>query len=244
MTTEHHVNITETADQSRTAFSTRYQQTYHSTHGAKTESMHVYVNGAGVQNRLITQKPTRVLEIGFGLGLNFLLSADLAESHACPLSYVSVEHSPIDSTLLRSLRFDTLLQNQALIDELATVMDCIAGSANKPVDAPPQQRLSDLVRVNEDKTEATAFATKLGACTELCLFVADASANAFARKLETLPPFDAIYLDAFSPEHNPECWTRPFLEFLSGKLAKNGVLVTYSVRVQLVNATLYYIHKI
>lgn len=41
--------------------------------------------------------------------------------------------------------------------------------------------------------------------------------------------FDAIYLDAFSPDANSELWTESFLTKLLSCLAKGGCLATYCV---------------
>lgn len=38
----------------------------------------------------------------------------------------------------------------------------------------------------------------------------------------------ALYLDGFSPTHNPEVWTPAFVERLAGALAPGGTLATYS----------------
>ncbi|NND92366.1 MAG: hypothetical protein HKN42_16015 [Granulosicoccus sp.] len=40
-------------------------------------------------------------------------------------------------------------------------------------------------------------------------------------------PFDAIYLDAFSPSANPECWTTELFRRLHASLETGGVLTTY-----------------
>ena len=42
--------------------------------------------------------------------------------------------------------------------------------------------------------------------------------------------FDAIYLDAFSPDVNPELWSETFLAGLATALSAGGVLVSYSVK--------------
>ncbi|MBX2839787.1 MAG: hypothetical protein KTR35_23220, partial [Gammaproteobacteria bacterium] len=85
-----------TADNSATRFSERYQQTYHSQHGALAESRYVFLEASGVAARLENQTPTSVLEIGFGLGLNFLITADAAESRGTPLNYFAFEHDLIN----------------------------------------------------------------------------------------------------------------------------------------------------
>ena len=71
-------SLVRTADGLDTLYSARYGQTYHSRHGAGTEARHVFLDGSGVADRLADGLPTRVLEVGFGTGLNFFLTAQQA----------------------------------------------------------------------------------------------------------------------------------------------------------------------
>jgi tRNA U34 5-methylaminomethyl-2-thiouridine-forming methyltransferase MnmC len=43
-------------------------------------------------------------------------------------------------------------------------------------------------------------------------------------------PYDAVYLDPFSPEVNPDPWRPAVLAALAARLAPGGALVSYSVR--------------
>ena len=60
---------------------------------------------------------------------------------------------------------------------------------------------------------------------------------------ETGGKFDAIFLDPFSHEVNPELWTYDFIREISAKLAEDGVIATYSnafpVRGAMVRCGLY-----
>ena len=95
----------ETADGSATLFSERYGQTFHSHHGAVTESRHVFLEGSGVAARLRRGATTRVLEVGFGSGLNFLLSSQLAAEAGAGLYYVALERELLPAALLASLGY-------------------------------------------------------------------------------------------------------------------------------------------
>jgi len=84
----------KTADGSLTLHSERYNQTYHSVHGAVTESQHVFLEGAGVIERLSTGnngKHLRILEVGLGLGINALLTANAAQQFGTHVDYVGIE---------------------------------------------------------------------------------------------------------------------------------------------------------
>ena len=66
---ERSLEITE--DGSHTVFVQGLDEPYHSTHGALQESMHVFIK----QGLLTVKEPSlRILELGFGTGLNALLT--------------------------------------------------------------------------------------------------------------------------------------------------------------------------
>ena len=189
-----------TGDQSKTLYSERYQQTYHSKHGAVNESLQVFVRGSTVATRLARQQATRVLEIGFGLGLNFVLTADLAIEHGCQLEYIAVEHAPISASQFAKLDYQHWLQNN---EPIATVHSVLRRDSQQ---------------------------SPLPNNGYLELHVEDAVSPDLHVRLADAPSFDAIYLDAFSPDVNPECWTQPFFSLLNHLLTPNGVLATYCVK--------------
>ncbi|ASJ74526.1 tRNA (5-methylaminomethyl-2-thiouridine)(34)-methyltransferase MnmD [Granulosicoccus antarcticus] len=191
--------IITTGDGSHTICSERYGETYHSINGAITESRHVFLEAAGVSQRLAQQQPTRVLEIGFGLGLNFLLTADLALQHGAALDYHAYEHDPSVLLTIASLNYVDWLTDPQVLDKL----------------------LSGLA----DSKQQTQTHICVGQNVTLTLHQADAVQ-------EPLPPgsFDALYLDAFSPDTNPECWTMSFFAKLLASTTPGGMLTTYSAK--------------
>lgn len=213
--------LTKTEDASNTLFSERYQQTYHSTFGALTESMHVFLHGAYVVHRLSAGQPTRVLEIGLGLGLNCLLAADHATSHNTQLDYTAIEHDPITAPQFRALNYQKLLQTPALVDDLAQLLSAPDSPASK------DNRVNSDSPINPNNHTRLA---KLGEHTNVELHIGDATSEALLDNLAADQPYNAIFLDAFSPEHNPECWTLAFFERLYGLLAADGFLATYCVK--------------
>jgi len=70
--------------------------TYHSIHGAIQESMHVFIE-AGFNRSGRLERPDRyiILEIGFGTGLNALLTLIEAEKHKQPVLYIAIELFPL-----------------------------------------------------------------------------------------------------------------------------------------------------
>ena len=67
-------NIITTDDGSSSIYDETLRETYHSTHGAIRESRHVFIE-AGLAGAAV-KDPVRILEIGFGTGLNVLLATE------------------------------------------------------------------------------------------------------------------------------------------------------------------------
>lgn len=97
-----------TSDGSNTLYSLRYAQTYHSRHGAVAESRHVFLAASSVADRLAGGLATRVLEVGFGTGLNFLLTAQAALESGSRVSYVALEQNLLAASILARLGYEGL----------------------------------------------------------------------------------------------------------------------------------------
>lgn len=85
-----------TPDGSHTLFSPRYGEHYHNRNGAASQAHHVFLEGSFTHRHAAP----RVLEIGFGLGLNFLTSLDDSQRRGTPLDYRAIESDPQPGDLL------------------------------------------------------------------------------------------------------------------------------------------------
>ena len=94
-----------TADGSHTLYVPEMDEHYHSRFGALTESKHIFIN-AGLAS--LSQGEISVLEVGFGTGLNALLTALHAGREKIRLSYTSLEKYPLDPSLVSGLNYGTL----------------------------------------------------------------------------------------------------------------------------------------
>ena len=94
-----------TADGSHTIFVSGMDEPYHSTHGALQESRHIFIKH-GLQT--VKKKSVRILELGFGTGLNALLT--LIESIPLDLDiyYHTVEKYPLVDSEYKRLNFEKL----------------------------------------------------------------------------------------------------------------------------------------
>ena len=83
---------------SKTPFSKEYEDRYYSEDNPVEECKYVYLNSNGLPKRWITSTEKRfiIAEIGFGLGLNFILSANSHTDHEInkQLHYIAFEKSP------------------------------------------------------------------------------------------------------------------------------------------------------
>ena len=89
--------LVKTSDGSFTLFIPEVQETYHSTHGAVQESMHVFIeNGL----KACDKEMIRVLEVGLGTGLNAMLTLQHATQK---IDYCALEPYPLSKEILNEL---------------------------------------------------------------------------------------------------------------------------------------------
>lgn len=191
-----------TLDGSLTLESPRYGETYRSRRGALSESRHVFLAASGLEALMAVRGAVRVMEVGFGTGLNFLVTAAAAAEAGASLQYLAAERDPLPVEAMAALRYDELL---ATFEGPARLL------------AWYRQLGSPLPRGSNAWTLAN---------TSLTLFVGEAKGLVAGVGEGTV---DAVYLDPFSPRANPDAWEEDLLTSLAATLAPGGRLVTYSV---------------
>lgn len=97
--------IKQTADGSYTLFDPVRGDTYHSMNGAVQESQHVFIN-AGLQQ--IKKTNIKIFEMGFGTGLNALLTWGEAHQKKLEIGYDAIEAFPVSSDVVHSLNYRKL----------------------------------------------------------------------------------------------------------------------------------------
>jgi tRNA U34 5-methylaminomethyl-2-thiouridine-forming methyltransferase MnmC len=108
------VELRETNDGSHTLFIPELNENYHSHHGAIQEARHVFIN-QGLNPLLNKKFPINILEVGWGTGLNCLLSCLFSENIS--ISYTGIEAFPIEQTLHEALNYVMHLENSFEIFE-------------------------------------------------------------------------------------------------------------------------------
>jgi len=107
--------ITVTADGSHTISIPALHVTYHSLHGAIKESLHVYINaGLLYMSAVRPAKRLSILEMGFGTGLNALLTLQEAIHTGLSVYYQSVEQYPLTIKEVEGLNYASHLEDPSL----------------------------------------------------------------------------------------------------------------------------------
>jgi len=95
-----------TNDGSYSIFDSIINESYHSKHGAIVEAEHVFIkNGFSAVNK----KKIVILEVGFGTGLNALLTYQKANQKLIEVIYHSIELYPINEKYYTNLNFANLI---------------------------------------------------------------------------------------------------------------------------------------
>jgi tRNA U34 5-methylaminomethyl-2-thiouridine-forming methyltransferase MnmC len=108
------VKIIETKDGSHSLYREDLDETYHSRHGALSESQHVFIrNGLchWIEKHKGAEKMS-ILEIGFGTGLNAALTFQYSHSSPIEISYVTLEPFPLDMDTVEGLNYFNKQQDQ------------------------------------------------------------------------------------------------------------------------------------
>ncbi len=98
--------IEMTADGSATVYLPELDEHYHSVKGALTEARHIYRDCAFLHRSGGSR--LRLLEVGFGTGLNAAVTAMRADA-SCSVHYVSLEKFPVGNELLSRLGYDKIV---------------------------------------------------------------------------------------------------------------------------------------
>lgn len=97
------LKIISTSDGSSTIYVPELDEHYHSTYGAIKESLHVFINEG---YRSVSTNPLAIFEMGFGTGLNALLTLYESIRDGRQVDYVSVEKYPLGRDIYNKLNYE------------------------------------------------------------------------------------------------------------------------------------------
>jgi tRNA U34 5-methylaminomethyl-2-thiouridine-forming methyltransferase MnmC len=94
--------LIKTEDGSYTIFVPGMNEHYHSVHGAVQESMHIFIN-TGL--KFCKSDIISIFEVGFGTGLNALLTAAESLKSNKIINYTAIEKYPVEPNLINKLNY-------------------------------------------------------------------------------------------------------------------------------------------
>ncbi len=198
--------IEQTEDGSPTLFVPELNEHYHSVKGARTESEYIFINKGLKASQLPSPK---VLEIGFGTGLNALLTLEAAEQEKHKVRYTGIELYPLSWKEIKLLNYS----DNPLFEQMHNVPWNV-------------------------ETDITAYFSlkKIQADVNLLFGVKDRATKDLSDTKETIetpilsPKFDVVYFDAFAPEKQPEMWSEQLLRSIYTSMKEGGILTTYCAK--------------
>jgi tRNA U34 5-methylaminomethyl-2-thiouridine-forming methyltransferase MnmC len=171
---------------------------FHSSRGARSESQHVFID-AGLKLACERFKePIRILEIGFGTGLNAQMSWEYALAHDAEVEYVALEPRPLPASILMDISKSGFSDDRS------------AAFFAKIHQIPPHISLA------------------LHPKFKFCIHHQRAEHFDWSQYEAESHRFHLIYHDAFSPSNQPELWTLELIQNLASCMKDGAIWVSYS----------------
>ncbi len=173
---------------------------YFSPDDGLAESRYVFVEQAGLIERMRSQEHVCIAETGFGTGLNFLASWDAWEQEASPtasLEFVSIQKYPLPAADIRK----ALARWPALAEKLNALLQIY------PI------RRAGIYRLQfaEGRIQLTLCFGDVETCLQQLLLRAD-----------------IWYLDGFSPQQNKGMWSDTVFKLIAASSTENARLSTFT----------------
>ena len=219
--------IERTEDGSATLFVPELNEHYHSTKGARTESQHIFIDMGLKASATISP---RVLEIGFGTGLNAWLTLEEAERSGRNVHYTGLELYPLEWQMIEQLNYVTNDEQVTVNGGQQAAIELFKQLHTSPWEEEVQLTPHFTLRkVQEDFNKLRVENGELR--------VHNANDSAANSQFSTLnspfnlnSQFNLVYFDAFAPEKQPEMWSQELFNRLYVLLAKDGILTTYCAK--------------
>ena len=201
MAENENLKFVETDEGIHTLYSKNRHEHYHSIHGSLSEGMHVFIRN-GLLTLRKNLKEIRILEMGFGTGLNAILTFRENQILQKQIHYTAVEAFPLPASVTDKLNYFEYF--------------------GKPLQPVFQKMHScewfENISLNES---VSPYSGKSAGAFVLHKIEAD------LLELQLDGSYDLVYYDAFSPRHQPELWTFEVLQKIYDSCKRGALLVTY-----------------
>jgi tRNA U34 5-methylaminomethyl-2-thiouridine-forming methyltransferase MnmC len=198
------IRVVETDDGSRTLYLPGLDETYHSTHGAVTESRHVYIEkGLDFWRAAHPKaKAVTVFEMGLGTGTNAMLAMDWCVANDCKMRYYSVEKFPLGPDLMKEY-----WGPKSLIE----VDDLVSQDVSRRSDAMHSSPWEQWIEIPLGLGGFEIFKHKSD-----------------IRDAEIPDEIDVVFWDAFGPKKQDGVWGAELFQPIFNAMQQGGIFVTYS----------------
>lgn len=203
------LSFLESKDGSHTLLRHDLNETYHSHNGAIQESLWVFIDKG--LNYLKEQNYTsiKILEIGFGTGLNAILAYEFAQKNKIEIEYISLEPFPVPLEIAEKLNYADFLE-----EESKSIFNQL-----HQVSWEEMHKISEYFSVQKVESILEDFIL---------------NGNNFENQSENSSKkyFDCTFYDAFAPSKQAEVWQLSNIQKVFNLTKENGVLVTYCAQGQ------------
>lgn len=198
------LSLIETDDGSHTLYHWGLDETYHSLFGALNESLHVFIRAGLLHNlkkHLSKSIPINILELGWGTGLNSILTMEKAAGYEVAVRYLGLEPYPLSEAIYSRLNYSKFFDNQMkdFFPLIHSLRENIIHQLNP---------LFSLQKIHSRLLEW--------------------SKSSISEYIEKYGRFDLVYFDAFGISKQGEPWREDNFIRLSEMMAEDGILVTYA----------------
>lgn len=214
--------VTTSADGSSTLQLTQFGEAYHSTNGAYTEAMHIYIQ-CGLEHlyRNSNAPIIHIFDVGYGTGLNCILAwawQQQLRHKGLPypiIHYWGIEKFPIPLSEIEQLNYPNIIaQHTSLLpDNLSEIFHFLHK-------CPWEENIA----IHEDFLLHKS-------CADIAVLGAEYYRKAccmeenFCNTCNTFPA--VVFYDTFSPATQPELWDESIFRNIAAGCPAGSVLVTY-----------------
>jgi len=196
------ISIVETKEGSHTLYNSTLHEHYHSMLGALQESMHVFIRN-GFCKALENKKDLSILEMGFGTGLNAILTFRENQIYHKRVHYTGIDIQPLPLPVVNKLNYFRYFGNslQPVFEKMHAGKWFEWLNIDYPFSAPlpkNQKASFSLLKIETDILD---------------------------HRFED--HYDLIYYDAFSPAHQSQLWQGELFRKIYEVSNKGAVLVTH-----------------
>ena len=107
------LEVIVTKDGSHSIYNSDLNETYHSVGGALQESQYIYIDH-GLKSLISKKKNISVFEVGFGTGLNAILTLKEAVANDVEINYTTLEPFPLSEKIVKELNYPFLFDDEYL----------------------------------------------------------------------------------------------------------------------------------